>query len=121
MKTAFPKGEGERPLQTLKQVQQFRNLMAHGKTTDIEPKEVRCDPEHADARLRSVPLADWEKLIESKEFAECASADIKEIIEVVHAARPEPKERLFAFGLGNGSAVIEGSTEAFITEDEVHL
>lgn len=116
-KTAFP--AGERPLQTLTQLIDFRNQMAHGKTKDIEPKRVSCDPNHADARLRLVPLADWEKLINSKEFAERASADIEEILNIVHAARPEPKERLFAFGLGSGSAFMDGSSDAFIAYDDV--
>lgn len=109
LQVSFPKGEGARPLQTLKKLQSFRNLMAHGKTTEIEPKPVLCPPEHADARLRQRPLDWWEKLIVDEKFAKLARCDIQEILTAVHAKRPKPKERLFGFGIGSGSAILESN------------
>jgi hypothetical protein len=106
LKVTYPKGWGERPLQTLQQLQKFRNFMAHGKTEIIAPKSVFCDAEKADARLGQKPLAEWERLIQKKDFAERARVDLEEILTAIHAARPEPKEGLFSFGMGSGAATI---------------
>lgn len=106
LKVAYPKGAGERPLQTLQQLQKFRNFMAHGKTEIIAPKSVFCDVEKADARLGRKPLAEWERLIQTKDFAERARVDLEEVLKAIHAARPEPKEWLFSFGMGSGSATL---------------
>ncbi|MGD9540235.1 hypothetical protein [Methylocystis sp.] len=67
LKIKFPEGTGKRPLQTIAQLQDFRNLMAHGKTEQIEPKPFLCDAKYADARLGQRPLAKWERLIQTKE------------------------------------------------------
>lgn len=111
LKVEVPGGAGKRPLQTLTQLQDFRNLMAHGKTEQIEPKPILCDAKHADARLGQKPLAKWERLIQTKDFAERARLDVEEVLKIVHAARPSPKEWLFSFGIGSGSAVIVENDE----------
>jgi len=86
--------------------------MAHGKTEIIEAKPVLCDVEHADARLGQRPLAEWEKLIQTKEFAERVRTDLEEILTAIHAARPEPKEGLFTFGFSSGSAILVAEGDA---------
>ncbi len=106
LKVDFPGEAGKRPVQTLTQLQDFRNLMAHGKTEQIEPQPFLCDAKHADARLGQRPLANWERLIRTKDFAERARVDVEEVLKTVHAARPKPKESLFSFGIGSGSAVV---------------
>jgi hypothetical protein len=98
--------KGERPFQTLQQLQDFRNDMAHGKTKTIEGKPFIYDADRADARLGQRFLADWEKLIETKEFAERARADVEKILTEIHHARTDEKESLFAFRFGTSSATL---------------
>ena len=104
LKVNFPKGFDERPLQNLKELQLFRNTMAHGKTETLSPRSKLCDVNKADERLGRRPLSDWERRIRQKDFAERAQADLEEVLIKIHAARPEPKEHLFYFGIGQGSA-----------------
>ncbi|MGE0235748.1 hypothetical protein, partial [Methylocystis sp.] len=47
----------------------------------------------------------------TKDFAERARLDVEEVLKTVHAARPKPKELLFSFGIGSGSAVIVENDE----------
>jgi len=96
--------KGRRPFQTLQQLQDFRNAMAHGRTKTIEGRPFIYDVDRADARLGQRFLADWEKLIQTKEFAERARADVNRIVAEIHDARTDAKEDLFAFGLGFSSA-----------------
>ena len=104
LKVEFPAGTGKRPLQTIAKLQSFRNTMAHGKTEIVRPRSTLCDVHHADARLGQKPLAEWEQLIKTKDFAERARNDLEEVLTKIHDARPEPKEWLFTFGLVSGSA-----------------
>jgi hypothetical protein len=111
LEVAFPAGKGARPLQTIIKLQSFRNTMAHGKTEIVRPKPVKCDVDDVDEYLGRRPLADWEQLIQTKAFAELARDDLEEAFMKIHAARPEPKEALFAFGIGLGSASVVGDGE----------
>lgn len=107
LKVCFPDGLGERPLQTIVKLLDFRNTMAHGRSDDLKPKsELRDANEKLDAYLGERPLVDWERLIQTAKFAQRAREDVKVALEKLHAARPEPKEGLFTFGLGTHSATL---------------
>jgi len=102
---SFLDGTGKRPLQTIVKLLEFRNTMAHGRSGELKPKSERRDVnEKLDAYLGETPLADWERLIKTETFAQRAREDVKSALEQIHAARPEPKEGLFTFGLGFHSA-----------------
>lgn len=102
----FPGGEGARPLQTLSEIFKFRNSMAHGRTTTLRPapKTVVIN-EKLESILTAPLLTDWQPRIQNSKFAERAREDVEKVINAIHAARPKPKEHLFAMGEGSGSAV----------------
>lgn len=110
LKVRFPNGSGKRPLQTIVKLLEFRNTMAHGRSSDVKPKpELRDANEKLDAYLGQRPLADWERLIQTEKFSQRAREDVKLALEKLHSARPEPKEVLFSFGLGVHSATLAPS------------
>lgn len=110
LKVAFPTGSEKRPLQTIVKLLDFRNTMAHGRSAEIKPKpELRDANEKLDSYLGERPLANWERLIQTAEFAQRARDDLKLVLEQLHAARPEPKEGLFTFGIGIHSATMFSS------------
>ena len=110
LKVRFPNGPGKRPLQTIVKLLEFRNTMAHGRSSDVKPKLERRDAnEKLDAYLGQRPLADWERLVQTEKFAQRAREDVKLALEKLHSARPEPKEGLFSFGLGVHSATLAPS------------
>ncbi len=107
----FPKGTDARPLQTITKLLAFRNTMAHGRSTEIKPKPERRDVDDTlDKYLGERPLADWERLIQTNVFAKRARADVEAVLKTVHAARKDPKEGLFMFGLGVHSATLESES-----------
>lgn len=106
----FPEGPGKRPLQTIVKLLSFRNTMAHGRSEDIKPKlELRDANERLDVYLGESPLADWQRLIQTKSFAQRARDDLHLVLNKLHVARREPKERLFSFGLGVHRAMMAKS------------
>jgi hypothetical protein len=108
LKVHFPKGKSARPVQTITALNDFRNTMAHGKTKDVgaQPRQ-RDINERLDAQLGDRPLQDWERRIQSEGFAVRAREDVEAVLKELHAARPEPKEGLFAFGLHSASATAQ--------------
>ena len=103
----FPDGKVKPPLQTIVELLEFRNTMAHGRSIELKPKsELRDINDKLDADLGETPLAHWERLIKDSRFAENARKDVRQVLERLHAARPEPKEGLFTFGIGSHSATI---------------
>lgn len=103
----FATDQGKRPLQTIVELLEFRNTMAHGRSIEIKPKpELRDLNDKLDAYLGELPLAHWERLVRTDDFAQRAREDVKKVLEILHAARPEPKEGLFTFGIGMHSATI---------------
>ncbi len=103
----FPCGLGERPLQTVIKLLDFRNTMAHGRSKEIAPKpELRDLNERLDHYLGQRPLADWEQLIQTGVFAQRVREDVQAVLEQLHNARPEPKEGLFTFGIGTHGATL---------------
>ncbi len=104
LKVDFQKGQ--RPRQTIEELFEFRNTIAHGRTEDIKPDFKQRDVnDKLDNYLGKRPLARWESLIQSDDFVKRARIDVEAVCVKIHAAVPEPKEALFAFGMGSGSAV----------------
>lgn len=103
----FQNGRSKPPLQTIVELLEFRNTMAHGRSLEIKPKlELRDINDKLDAYLGELPLAHWEHLVKSPAFAQKARVDVQEVLEKLHTARPDPKEALFTFGIGIHSATI---------------
>lgn len=103
----FTNGKEIRPLQTIVELLDFRNTMAHGRTKKIKPKpELRDMNDKLDAYLGELPLTHWERLVQTSEFTQKARTDVQKVLEELHAARPEPKEGLFTRGIGTHSATI---------------
>jgi len=101
LKVDFPKGNAARPLQTIVELIEFRNAIAHGKTGEVEQPPKRRDiNDKLDHQLGDTPLQDWERRIRNDAFATRAREDVETALQRLHAARPEPKEALFAFGMG---------------------
>ena len=101
----FPDGPGIRPLQTISELLQFRNTLAHGRSEEITPKpELRDLNSKLDDYLGQRLLTDWEGLIQTDVFAKRAREDVLAVLEKLHNARPKPKEGLFTFGNGVHSA-----------------
>lgn len=102
----FSNGKGMPPLQTIVELLEFRNTMAHGRSIEIRPKpESRDLNEKLHAYLGELPLAQWERLVKTEEFAQKARADVKKVLEILHEALPVPKEGLFTLGTMHSSAI----------------
>jgi hypothetical protein len=97
----FADGTGKRPLQTIVKLLDFRNTIAHGRSEEIKLKDQTRDiNDKLDNYLGQIPLADWERLIQTDTFARKAREDVEVVLKKMHNARPEPKEGLFTFGIG---------------------
>jgi hypothetical protein len=108
LEVSFPDGRGKRPLQTIVKLLNFRNTMAHGRSDNLTPEpELRDANEKLDGYLGERPLADWECLIQTDQFAQRAREDLEIVLQQLHAARPDPKEGLFASGVGIHSATLQ--------------
>lgn len=105
----FEKGPGARPLQTIAQLLDFRNTIAHGRSVEIRnAPEVRLADDQLDSYLGRVPLTPWEKLISNADFASRARQDLEAALTRLHEARTDEKEGLFTFGMGaHGATLIE--------------
>jgi hypothetical protein len=105
LKVPFEKGK--RPRQTIEELFEFRNLMAHARTLPLSRRPIHRDVnDELDDYLGERPLAQWEKLIQTDEFAARARADVEAVLTKTQAKRPEPKEALFTFGIGSSGATI---------------
>jgi hypothetical protein len=105
LSVAFPDGKGKWPLQTIVELFEFRKALAHGKTKiAMEGPATRDVNDRLDGDLGKRPTLHWERLIATKDFAERAREDVEAALLELHAARPDPKEGLFAFGIGLHSA-----------------
>jgi hypothetical protein len=94
LELSFPKGR--RPLQTIEQLFEFCNSLAHGRTTILTPDDSHRDIDDTiDKFLGDMPRTSWELLIKDAAFAERAREDTNAILEKLQHARPEPKEPLF--------------------------
>lgn len=111
LKIEFSEGKGLRPLGTIIELMAFRNTMAHGRTeTIVIAPKLREINEALDRQLGEVPLAHWQALIKTPEFAQKVRADVEGVLTRIHEARPDPKEALFTFGMGEHGATLDPST-----------
>jgi hypothetical protein len=101
---------GERPFKTLQTLKNFRDVMAHGKTDDIKEESV-APIELAEDLISQGLFKEWEQQITTQEFAKLVRADVEEILTKIHAARPDPKENLFSFGLGFHTIEVVGEND----------
>ncbi len=102
----FPKKFQERPLQTIKELFQFRNAMAHGRNEELKMDHGPVSVAEADELLGKKLLAKWEKKIETPQFAHQAREDVEAALGQLHLARPDPKEKLFGYFYAVGSATL---------------
>ncbi|MCX5864662.1 MAG: hypothetical protein NTW42_06280 [Deltaproteobacteria bacterium] len=103
----FPDGPDARPLQTIVKLLVFRNTIAHGRSLEIMAEPVLRDAnDQLDAYLGEKPLTEWEKLIQTSDFAKRAREDVQVAIEFIHEGRTDNKEELFTFGLGYHGATL---------------
>lgn len=109
----FSGGYGQRPLQTIVSLIEFRNTMAHGRSNKINPAPYSRDiNRNLDLHLRGVPLAGWEKLIKNKKFAMQARKDVDAVLSKVHASISDENESLFSFGASVHSATFIQSSNS---------
>ena len=102
---SFSEGPGARPLQTVAKLMDFRNMMAHGRSVELDGKPEERDADNRlDAYLGVRLQTEWEKLIQTKDFAERAREDVEAVLKRLHAGRKDAKEVLFTFGLGRHRA-----------------
>lgn len=102
----FSEGPGARPLQTIGRVLTFRNTMAHGRSIEVEAKPLVRTTENFHAAYNEDLLVEWERLIRTDEFAKRAREDVRCVLERLHEARTDEKERLFEFGSGTYGATL---------------
>jgi len=101
----FPGGRSARPLQTVVELFDLRNTIAHGRSVEIVAKpELRDINDKLDAQLGEMPRTEWERLVRTDTFAKRSREDVQTVLKALHEARPAPKEDLFTFGLGSHSA-----------------
>jgi hypothetical protein len=98
-----PIERGQRPLQTIVRLFDVRNKLAHGKTVTLSTQQDRDIDDQLDDFLGQRPLTDWETLMYTSAFCERARSDVESVLKRLHAARPDPKEALFTFGIGTAS------------------
>ena len=108
LNVSFSADKAERPLQTIQNLLNFRNTIAHGSSEKLNPKpEIRDSNEQLDCFIGERPLTHWERLIQTKDFAERVREDTKKVLEKIHDARKDvDKEYLFNFGMGFSSAYL---------------
>lgn len=103
LELSFPKGR--RPLQTIEQLFEFRNSLAHGRTTILTPDDSHRDIDDTIDKFQGdMPRTSWELLIKDAAFAERAREDTNAILEKLQRARPDPKEPLFTPQHSEGGA-----------------
>ena len=101
----FP--QGMRPRNTISELFVFRNSIAHGKSETIKASYKRDNDDSLDTHLGERLLSDWEKKIQTSDFAKRVREDVEATLKKLYDACPEPKEDLFAFGMGLHGAKLE--------------
>lgn len=97
--------KSSRPRQTLELLFRLRSSVAHGRPVILKTKpELRDIDGDLDDYLGERPLLEWERLIQTREFAHRARKDVEIILHKLHETLPEPKPRLFASGNGSATA-----------------
>jgi hypothetical protein len=97
----FPKGK--RPRQTVRNLFDLRNNLAHGKTIRLEPEPTFRDADqYLEKFIKEPLLAEWEKYCKESN-SKIAREDIKIIMELIQE-KANPEEPLLFTGLFEASA-----------------
>lgn len=97
-KLKVKKDDSKRPFQTVKNLFEFRNEVAHGKTILLKDEElVLIVGANIDEYMNRILEPEWEKY-STLENATRAREDVKEIIEIFHDAVGNKDDRLFFGG-----------------------
>jgi hypothetical protein len=88
--------DGQRPYQTLTELFQFRNALAHGRDEHLDPDEA-VEVGTIEELRRKAPLTRWEELC-TLQFAERAYEDTGKIVNQIHKAAGLPGEDLSRSG-----------------------
>jgi hypothetical protein len=109
LNVTFPAKKDKRPLQTIINLLDFRNDIAHGKSLEVKINSKNCDfNDNLDSHLGERPLTHWERLIQTKEFAERVREDIEAVLNEIHNAIKDDKEHLFSFGMDvHGATLVQ--------------
>lgn len=100
----FAKGKDHRPLQTLSDLFSFRNTVGHGKSEVLKANSTVDVDDNFNFRLMGGLMPDWERRIQTSDFAKRVREDVETVLKAIHERRPDPKEKLFSFGVGSSSA-----------------
>ena len=106
-----PIDHGVRPWQTLKQLLDFRNEIAHGKPEILSAEAIEPVDEQLDAKLGQKMKAGWERFV-TRENAERATKDIEKIVRILHSA---------SGGKDGIDPLSQGSASALATDDPREL
>jgi len=89
-------------LSTIKELFDFRNKIAHGRTRTVRDTKV-IRPEDVDSYFMDIPRDSWEELIKDKKFAVRARKHVESLAIRISLAIGEPRGP-FAYGLSTGMA-----------------
>lgn len=96
-----------RPWQSLKLLFRVRNWLAHGKVHAIRlEKVIPYSPDRSDYLGDVYAKAPWDEFCNDA-FVSRVREDVEALLRTLHAKVPAPKDALFSFGSGTGSAVFE--------------
>ncbi|MFM0689283.1 hypothetical protein PQQ77_25135 [Paraburkholderia strydomiana] len=105
-RVGIPIDRGRRPWQTFCVLFKLRNDLAHGKSLVVTHEKVVAHVPDRDY-LHDVWLAaPWHRYC-TKSHADRTRKDIEKFLKLIHDRLPFKVLRLFAFGEGSGSAIVE--------------
>ncbi|AAQ59809.1 hypothetical protein [Chromobacterium violaceum] len=96
-----PNAKSGRPWQTLRNLFEFRNTIAHGRSKNL--KRVTRKTKNAYQEAFHDLRDDWELRIKDDKFALRCREDVEAVLRIIHAQLPGKPEGLFTFGLGSFS------------------
>ncbi|PRN02236.1 hypothetical protein A0O30_23830 [Pseudomonas sp. LLC-1] len=101
----FPLGSGARPLQTITELFKFRNTIAHGRTTELNPPPLKKNVGNYMTAHHELLSAPWERCIKDSSFAIRAREDVALVLANLHEASKD-EEALFSSGMSHHSATL---------------
>jgi hypothetical protein len=94
---------------TIKELFNFRNKIAHGRTRTVRDEKV-IRPEDVDPHFSDIPRDGWEKLIRDKKFAVRARKHVEVLATRISSAIGDQRGP-FAYGLSTGMAALDESAK----------
>jgi len=95
--------KNKRPRQTLRELINFRNKVAHGTTVLLKENITHDVDQYLDEFLGKRPLAIWEEYC-TEENAVRSREDIEKILKLIHEKVKPKDDPLFGFGIYEASA-----------------